>query len=55
MSSKSKESSGADSSKPTKAEQSLFEEDDEFEEFPVEGKSVWCARIRIIQILRLYL
>lgn len=25
-------------SKPTKTEQSLFEEDDEFEEFPAEGE-----------------
>ena len=27
--------------KPTKQEQSLFEEDDEFEEFPAEGTSCW--------------
>lgn len=26
------------SAKPTKTEQNLFEEDDEFEEFPAEGK-----------------
>jgi hypothetical protein len=26
-------------SKPAKAEQSLFEEDDEFEEFPTEGRA----------------
>ena len=29
---------GSTSSKPTKTEQSLFEEDDEFEEFPTEGE-----------------
>lgn len=37
----SKESSKADTAaKPTKKEQSLFEEDDEFEEFPTEGEHV---------------
>ena len=28
------------SGKPTKKEQSLFEEDDEFEEFPTEGMAI---------------
>ena len=30
----------ASNQKPTKQEQSLFEEDDEFEEFPAEGTSM---------------
>lgn len=37
--SKSKTGTSGDD-KPTKKEQSLFEEDDEFEEFPTEGKGV---------------
>lgn len=41
MSKSAKGSTTTDSSnKPTKKEQSLFEEDDEFEEFPTEGIAI---------------
>ena len=33
-----KDNSGSTVTKPSKTEQNLFEEDDEFEEFPAEGK-----------------
>ena len=35
-----KDNSGSTVTKPSKTEQNLFEEDDEFEEFPAEGKRV---------------
>ena len=41
-------SSGSTGTKPTKTEQSLFEEDDEFEEFPVEGSSIAAWLVCII-------
>ena len=47
MSSKSAKGSG-NTDKPTKKEQSLFEEDDEFEEFPTEGIS--SQRFTICQL-----
>ena len=37
MSTSNKDSSNTATAKPTKNEQSLFEEDDDFEEFPAEG------------------
>lgn len=39
--------------KTTKTEQSLFEEDDEFEEFPTEGR--WLAKRYIHIYLEIYL
>lgn len=38
---KSKEADPAQSSKPAKPVAALLEEDDEFEDFPVEGKRQW--------------
>ncbi len=40
-SSKESNAKGDGPTKPTKKEQSLFEEDDEFEEFPTEGEDFW--------------
>ncbi len=41
--SKSKVKDSVSLSKPTKTEQSLFEEDDDFEEFPAEGEPCACG------------
>ena len=40
--------STASGAKPTKTEQSLFEEDDEFEEFPTEGTLSFSVLVRMI-------
>ena len=40
-----KDTSGSAVAKPSKTEQNLFEEDDEFEEFPAEGK--WADVLKV--------
>ena len=51
MSAAKETASSSTVTKPTKTEQTLFEEDDEFEEFPAEGTlticvQMWCALFR---------
>jgi len=44
-------SAAGGSGKPTKTEQSLFEEDDEFEEFPAEGGVDLLVPLMLIHVL----